>query len=99
MRRALTGALATIVVALACALLSGCGSGDSDDPPSKDARARNAAKANCKGNECKVRFTCKGRVTIRRGAAPVRIHSSRSALVTTIIADFAGSRDDVVVRC
>lgn len=96
MRGALIGTLTTIVVALACAALTGCGGGDSDEPPSK--RVRDSAKANCKGNECTVRFTCKGRVTIRRGAAPVRIRSSKSALVTTIIADFAGSRD-AVIRC
>jgi len=42
---------------------------------------------------------CKGRVQLRYGAAPVRIRTAKSALVTTIVVDFAGSRHDAVIRC
>jgi hypothetical protein len=83
------------VAALVCGALSGCG--EPDKAPAK--RTRDSAIAKCTGNVCRVRVTCKGRVSVRPGAAPVRIRTSKSALVTTIILDFAGSRDDTVIRC
>jgi hypothetical protein len=89
-----TGAM--IVVALALGTMSGC-RGDSPKSAPK-AHSRNSAVARCAGAECRVRIVCNGRVYVRLGAAPVRIHTARSAFRTTIIADFAGSRD-AVVRC
>ncbi|HEV7807003.1 MAG TPA: hypothetical protein VGO80_14365 [Solirubrobacteraceae bacterium] len=95
MRRAWTPTAATIFVALALASASGCGGGKS----SKSAHPRNSAIARCAGHECRVRVSCNGRISVLFGAAPVRVRTSKSALRTTVVADFAGSRDDAVVRC
>jgi hypothetical protein len=95
MRRALTRTAATIVVGLASGAASACGG---DDSPKKPA-PRNSAIAKCAGHECRVRVRCNGRLSVLLGAAPVRIRTSKSLLRTTIVADFAGSRDDYVVRC
>jgi len=85
-------------MALALALLATAGcSGDEPKQPSK--ANRNSAVARCAGYECKVRLTCKGRVTYRYGPAPVQIHSSKTALRTTFTLDFAGSKADQVYRC
>lgn len=86
----------TLGVALVTA--SGCGVNDSPKQPDK-ARPRNSAVAHCAGDECKVRVRCKGRVYVRFGAPPVRIRTFKTALTTSILADFAGSRDDSVIRC
>ena len=83
-------AIAAVVVAV------GCGGGDSSKQP---AHPRNSAVARCAGAECRVRVRCNGRLSVLFGAAPVRIRTSKTLLRTTIIADFAGSRDDFVVRC
>lgn len=80
------------------ATTSGCGIDDAPKSPAKK-HARSSAVARCAGQECKVRVTCKGRVHMRFGAAPVTIHTSKTAVLTTIFLDFAGSRDDAVVRC
>jgi hypothetical protein len=90
--------VATIVVALALVTMSGCGSGDSPRP-STTARHRSSAVAHCAGTQCTVRVICKGRRSVRLGAAPVRIRTWKSAFRTSIIVDFAGSREDVVIRC
>ena len=95
MRRALTRTAATVVVAVASVGASACGGGDSPKKPPP----RNSAIAKCAGHECRVRVMCNGRRSVLFGAAPVRIRTSKSLLRTTIIADFAGSRDDFAVRC
>ena len=95
MRRGLT---AMIVASLGVTTVSACGIGGSSDSPTTTA-PRNAAVADCAGNVCRVRLTCKGRLYIRRGTAPVRIRTAKSALKTTIIADFAGSGHDAVITC
>jgi hypothetical protein len=95
MRRARTPIAATTLVALAVATAAGCGGGE----PSKPAHRRSSAVADCAGYECRVRVSCNGRISVLRGAAPVSIRTSKSALRTTVIADFAGSHDDAVVRC
>ena len=93
MRRATA---ATIAALLALVATPGCGGGD----PSKPAqRPRNSAVADCAGHECRVRVMCNGRRSVLLGAAPVSVRTSRSLLRTTIVADFAGSADDFVVRC
>jgi hypothetical protein len=43
--------------------------------------------------------TCNGRVSVLLGPAPVQIRTSKRVLRTTIVADFAGSSHDQVVRC
>jgi hypothetical protein len=96
MRPSRTRTGATILVALALGTLTACGGSGSDTSSKKP--PRNSAKARCAGAECRVRIVCKGRVYIRLGPAPVRIHTSDSALRTTIIADFAGTKD-AVIRC
>jgi len=84
----------------AFALVTTAGCGVNDSPKTQtNGRAPSSAVARCAGQECKVRITCKGRVQMRFGAAPVDVRTSRSALVTTIFIDFAGSRDDATVRC
>jgi hypothetical protein len=93
MIRAPTTTAATIV---ALAIVSGCG-GDKASPPA--AHPPNRAVGRCAGHECRVRVTCNGRVSVLLGAAPLRLRTSKSALRTTIVADFAGSHDDTVVRC
>jgi len=87
-----------MAVALAFVVLSGC---VRDEPPKRSTTSppRNKAVARCAGQECRVRVTCKGRVSVRLGAAPVRVRTSNTALRTAIFLDFAGSRDDVVIRC
>ena len=55
--------------------------------------------AKCAGAECEVRVTCKGKVKRRVGPAPVNVRTSKTALRTTIYADFAGSRHDATIRC
>jgi len=89
---------ATIVVALVFAMASGCGDSGSPKTPARTPPPSSAV-ANCSGQECKVRVTCKGRVHHRLGAAPVRIRTSKTAVVTSIFIDFAGSGQDAVVRC
>ena len=89
---------ATSAGALCVIAISACGLGESDKPPASGG-PRDSAVADCAGNECRVRVVCKGRVYIRRGTAPVRIRTSKSPLTTTIVADFAGSREDAVIRC
>lgn len=84
-------------MALACLALSGCGDGDASKPATTTG-PRDAARARCADNECRVRVTCKGKVYVRRGSAPVSIRTTKTALVTTIVADFAGP-DDAVIRC
>ena len=96
MRRSHTRAGATILIALALGTVAACGGSGSDESSKKP--PRNSAKARCAGAECRVRIVCKGRVYVRLGPAPVAIRTSNSALRTTIIADFAGSKD-AVVRC
>jgi len=96
MRRSQTRAGATILIALALGTLAARGGSDSDKSPKKP--PRNSAKARCAGAECRVRIVCKGRVYVRLGPAPVAVRTSKSAFRTTIVADFAGSKD-AVVRC
>ena len=84
-------------MAIACATVAGCGVNDEPKTPSK--KAPNSAKARCAGAECRVRVVCKGKVHVRVGPAPVRIRTSKTALRTNVLADFAGSRHDAVVRC
>ena len=96
MRRSRTHAGATILVALALGTLAACGGSDSDTTSKKP--PRNSAKARCAGSECRVRIVCKGRVYVRLGLAPVRIHTSNTPFRVTIIADFAGPKD-AVIRC
>jgi hypothetical protein len=96
MRRVRTPIAATTLVALAVATASGCGGGGE---PSKPAHRRTSAVADCAGYECRVRVSCNGRISVLLGAAPVSVRTSKSALRTTVIADFAGSHDDAVVRC
>jgi hypothetical protein len=86
---------AAIVAALAVAVTSGC----SGDEPKSAKHGRSSAVTTCAGAECKVRVRCKGEVHVRLGPAPVRVSTRKSALVTTIYADFAGSRHDATVRC
>jgi hypothetical protein len=83
------------VVGFALVVLSGCG--DTRTPAGK--APRSSAVARCTGAECRVRIRCKGKLHIRRGPAPVSIRTSKTALVTTIIADFAGSKNDALIRC
>ena len=78
-------------------MASGCGVNDEPKAPSK--RPASSAVAKCAGYECRVRVTCKGRVQMRYGPAPVRVRTRKSALVTTFFADFAGSRNDATIRC
>ncbi len=96
MRRSQTRAGAAILIALALGTLAACGGGDSDKSSKKP--PRNSATVHCAGAECRVRIVCKGRVYVRLGPAPVAIRTSNSAFRTTIVADFAGSKD-AVVRC
>ncbi len=73
-----------------------------DDAPKKpDGSARpSTAEADCAGYECRVRVTCRGgRRYVRIGPAPVRVTSNNAILQTRITVDFAGSRDDSVIRC
>jgi len=93
MRRRPTAA--TIVLALAFAIV-GC-AGDAPKEPGK--RPRSKAAATCVGAECRVRVTCKGKVYVRVGPAPVDVRSSTTALRTSITADFAGTRHDALIRC
>jgi hypothetical protein len=97
-RGELTRMSAMVVAALGLTTMSACGGGESPKP-STTGTPRDAAVANCAGNECRVRVRCKGHVYVRRGSAPVRIRTSKTALSTTIIADFAGSREDAMIRC
>ena len=46
-----------------------------------------------------MRIVCKGKLHVRIGPAPVDIRTQKTALTTTIIADFAGSKNDAMVRC
>jgi hypothetical protein len=89
---------AWIVAALAGSAAGGCGVDDAPKSPSKSA-ARSFAKARCAGAECRVRIVCKGKVHVRLGPAPVRVRTSKTALVTSFYADFAGSASDVEIRC
>jgi hypothetical protein len=98
MRRPPTRTAAGIVAAIALATASGCGVDDAPKSPSKSA-ARSSAKARCAGAECRVRIVCKGKVHVRLGPAPVRVRTSKTALVTSFYADFAGSASDVEIRC
>ena len=92
MRRALTCIGAAIVVAL----LPGC----VDDEPRKPAKKpRSSAVAKCAGYECRVRVICKGKRYVRIGPAPVKVRTKSTAFRTTIVSDFAGSRNDSVIRC
>ena len=86
---------AAIVAALAATVAAGC----SGDEPKSAQHGRSSAVATCAGAECKVRVRCKGRVDVLLGPAPVQVSTRKSALVTTIYADFAGSRHDVTIRC
>ena len=88
---------ASILVVLASLSLSGCFV--NDEPKKPDKAKRNKAVANCSGAECRVRVTCNGRVSVLLGPAPVQIRTSKKILQTTIVADFAGSSRDQVVRC
>ncbi|MEY2517464.1 MAG: hypothetical protein QOJ89_4822 [bacterium] len=88
---------ASIVLVLASLSLSGCIV--NDEPKKPDAAKRNKAVARCSGDECRVRVTCNGRVSVLLGPAPVQIRTSKRVLRTTIVADFAGSSHDQVVRC
>ena len=98
MQHALTRAGATLAAAVVLMAASACGGGESDKPPASKA-PRDRAIADCAGNECRVRVRCKGRNYVRRGTAPVDIRTSKTALTTTIVADFAGSRHDAMIRC
>ena len=95
MRRALTPR-ATVAVALALVTASGCGDGEAKKPAKKP---RSSAVAKCAGYECRVRVICKGRLYVRIGPAPVKVHTSTTPFRTTIVSDFAGSRNDSVIRC
>jgi len=88
---------ASILVVLASLSLSGCIV--NDEPKKPDKGKRNKAVARCAGGECRVRVTCNGRVSVLLGPAPVQIRTSKKILQTTIVADFAGSSRDQVVRC
>jgi hypothetical protein len=88
---------ASILVVLASLSLSGCIV--NDEPKKPDKAKRNKAVAKCAGAECRVRVTCNGRVSVLLGPAPVQIRTSKRVLRTTIVADFAGSSHDQVVRC
>lgn len=88
----------TLLVALACASVSGCGVNDDPKTPSGD-RPRDSAKATCAGAECRVRVTCKGEVKVVVGPAPVEIRTSKSALRSAVLADFAGTGHDQTIRC
>jgi hypothetical protein len=90
-------AVTIVLSALALAVIAGCGVNDSPKSPGKS--AGNSAKARCAGVECRVRIVCKGRVHVVVGPAPVNVRTSKTALVTTFFADFAGSRNDATVRC
>lgn len=94
-RRPPTRAGATTLLALALGITA-CGG--SSSKPSTTAKPRNSAVARCAGDQCRVRIVCKGKVSVRLGPAPVRIHTTDSALTSTIIVDFAGPHD-AVVRC
>lgn len=96
-RRAAIRTVGTVVVALAFAAASGCGVDDEPKKPSK--RAPSSAVATCAGYECKVRIKCKGKVYLRFGPAPVKVNTAKTALRTTVYADFAGSSQDAEVRC
>ena len=89
-----------MIAALALMLAAGSGCGDDSPEPTTKKPKRSKAVGDCAGAECRVKVTCKsGRVYVRTGPAPVRIRTSNSLLRTTIIADFAGSKDDSVIRC
>ena len=88
-------AAAAIVATLATAAAAGC----SGDEPKSAKHGRSSAVATCAGAECKVRVRCKGKVDVLLGPAPVQVSTRKSALVTTIYADFAGSGHDQKVRC
>jgi hypothetical protein len=96
-RRSPTRAAALIAAAIACATAAGCGVDDEPKSPTK--RAPSSAKARCAGAECRVRVVCKGKVHVRVGPAPVSIRTNKTALRTNVLADFAGSSHDAVVRC
>jgi hypothetical protein len=98
MRLSLAGTVATIMLAVALVTTSGCGVNDSPKKPTKS-RARTSAVAHCAGAECRVRVKCKGRIYVRVGPAPVQVRTTTSALRTSVIADFAGSRNDAIVQC
>lgn len=86
----------TIALTLTLAATSGCAG---DEPKAPPEQPPGKAVATCAGAECKVRVTCNGKVHVRVGPAPVDVRTTRSALRTSVTADFAGSRHDAVVRC
>ncbi len=89
-----------LIGALALVAVTGCGI--VDDEPRKPASkpTRTKAKVDCAGAECRVRIACaSGRVHVLIGPAPVRVSTQKTALVTTLTADFAGSRHDKLIRC
>ena len=89
-----------LIGALALVTMTGCGIVD-DEPQKPDSKpTRSKAKADCAGGECRVRITCaSGRVHVLIGPAPVRVSTQSTALLTTMTADFAGSRHDKLIRC
>jgi hypothetical protein len=93
-----TAACTVIAIALGSVSLAGCFVNDDPQKPDKPG-ARSRASARCAGYECRVRVTCKGHVSVLLGPAPVDVRTRRTLLQTTIVADFAGSKDDRVVRC
>lgn len=80
--------------------MTGCGIvNDEPNKPDKNAK-RDKAVADCAGNECRVRITCRsGVVHVLIGPAPVSVRTSKRVLRSTITADFAGSSSDKVIRC
>jgi hypothetical protein len=97
MLRAPARIAATSAILLASLSMTGCIV--NDEPKKPDKAKRNKAVARCSGDECRVRVTCNGRVSVLLGPAPVQIRTSKRVLRTEIVADFAGSSHDQVVRC
>ncbi|MCA1683869.1 MAG: hypothetical protein LC708_01885 [Actinobacteria bacterium] len=85
---------------LALMAMPGCGIvNDEPKKPDKNAK-RSKAKVDCAGSECRVRITCRsGRRHVLIGPGPVSVRTTTTALRTTLTVDFAGSRDDKLIRC